>query len=326
MTDQPSFEGICDQIRDRCRWVTERATHVHVDHERVAAYARHLPIEDLDVADSDPGRLALGSPEATASFVVSLDAINFGSGWFPTLRKRPGMSGYHTIATSLREHVEATGPLTAERLTFLDRAACCEIFGQPDDDSPAAELMELFASALADLGAFLIERYDASFLSLIEDASRSAERMVKLLAEMPFFHDVSEYHGVDVPFYKRAQIAPLDLSMAFGGEGPGRFDDLDRLTIFADNLVPHVLRVQGVLTYEPGLVERIQAEDLIAPGTDEEIEIRAGGVHAVELLRDELAAAGHEVTSAQIDTYLWNLGGSRRYKAVPRHRSRTVCY
>jgi hypothetical protein len=46
----------------------------------------------------------------------------------------------------------------------------------------------------------------------------------------------------------------------------------------------------------------------------------------VELLRDELAAAGHEVTSAQIDTYLWNLGGSRRYKAVPRHRTRTVCY
>ncbi|MEZ5167114.1 MAG: hypothetical protein R2695_11730 [Acidimicrobiales bacterium] len=34
--------------------------------------------------------------------MLSLDAINFGSGYFPYLRKRPGMSGYHTVASSLR--------------------------------------------------------------------------------------------------------------------------------------------------------------------------------------------------------------------------------
>lgn len=330
MSDESSTEGICDQIRDRCRWVAERATHVRIDHDRLAAYATALPVEALvdptATTDSDPGRVGLGDAETTASFVVALDSINFGSGWFPTLRKRPGMSGYHTIATSLREHVEATGPLTAERLTFLDRAACCEIFGQDDDDSPAAELMELFASALSDLGAFLIEHYDGRFLSLVADADHSAERLVGVLGRIPFFHDVSEYHGVDVPFYKRAQITSLDLSMAFAGEGPGRFDDLHRLTMFADNLVPHVLRVDGLLAYDDALLGRIEQEELIAPGTDEEIEIRACGVHAVELLREELTAAGHSVTSAQLDTYLWNLGGGARYKALPRHRTRTVCY
>ncbi|MFP4511992.1 MAG: queuosine salvage family protein [Acidimicrobiales bacterium] len=326
MSNDSRSEGICDQIRDRCRWVTEQATHVHIDHERLAAYAAEVPVDALGGTDDDPGREPLGDLESTASFVVSLDAINFGSGWFPTLRKRPGLSGYHTIATALREHVEATGPLTPERLTTIDRATCCEIFGQDDDDSPAAELMELFASAFSDLGAFLLERYDGSFLALIEDAGRSAEQMIGVLAQIPFFHDVSEYHGVDVPFYKRAQITPLDLSMAFGGTGPGTFDDLDRLTMFADNLVPHVLQVDGVLVYEPELLDRIGREELIAPGTPEEIEIRAGGVHAVELLRAALAADGHQVTSAQLDTYLWNLGGDPRYKALPRHRTRTVCY
>jgi hypothetical protein len=110
--------------------------------------------------------------------------------------------------------------------------------------------MELFASALADLGAFLLERYDGSFLSLDRGRRPLGGADGGHPRQMPFFHDVSEYHGVDVPFYKRAQIASLDLSMAFGGEGPGRFDDLDRLTMFADNLVPHVLRVDGVLAYE----------------------------------------------------------------------------
>lgn len=318
--------GLCDQIRERCAWVAEQAGAVRIDAERLAAYAAGLPVDSLERDQDDPGRVALDDPEATASFVVSLDAVNFGSGWFPTLRKRPGMSGYHTIATGLRQHVAATGALTAEGLTAIDRARCCEIFGQDDDDSPAAELMELFASALNDLGAFLIERFDGSFLALIDQADRSAEALVGILGEMPSFRDVSEYRGVDVPFYKRAQITSVDLAHAFDHQGPGRFDDLDRLTAFADNLVPHVLRVEGVLVYEPELLARIEAEQLIPPGTAEEIEIRAGGVHAVELIRAELARRGHQVTSAQIDTYLWNAGAAPRYKALPRHRTRTVCY
>ena len=32
-----------------------------------------------------------------------MDAINFGSGWFPTLRKRAGLSGYNTIAAALSD-------------------------------------------------------------------------------------------------------------------------------------------------------------------------------------------------------------------------------
>ena len=42
---------------------------------------------------------------------------------------------------------------------------------------------------------------------------------------------------------------PSDLALA----GIVRFRDLDRLTIFADNLVPHVLRCDGVLVYDPRL-------------------------------------------------------------------------
>ena len=50
-------------------------------------------------------------------------------------------------------------------------------------------------------------------------------------------------------YYERAQLAAADLSLAFDGRGLGRFDDLQNLTIFADNLVPHVLRVDNILIY-----------------------------------------------------------------------------
>ena len=55
---------------------------------------------------------------------------------------------------------------------------------------------------------------------------------------------------------------PSDLALA----GVAEFDDLDRLTIFADNLVPHVLRVDGVLRYDPELAARIDAGELLPPG------------------------------------------------------------
>ena len=42
-----------------------------------------------------------GSDEDVARYLLALDSINFGSGWFPTLRKRPGRSGYATVAGAL---------------------------------------------------------------------------------------------------------------------------------------------------------------------------------------------------------------------------------
>ncbi|HSL56915.1 MAG TPA: queuosine salvage family protein [Acidimicrobiales bacterium] len=320
-------DGVLDEIRERCAEVAERATHVRIDHERLAAYVREVPVETLGLRTDDPAHHPLGDAESTAAFVVSLDAINFGSGYFPALRKRPGMSGYHTVAAGWREHAERHGAPTSFGLTELRRSDCCEIFGQDDDEGPAAELMELFASALNDLGAFLMEHYDGSFVALAEDADHSAEALVGILGRMPMFHDVAEYHGVDVPFYKRAQITSVDLDLAFGGTGPGRFDDLHRLTMFADNLVPHVLRVDGVLVYDDHLAAAIDAGQLLAPGTDAEIEIRACGVHAVELLGTALRAEGHErATSARLDTWLWTRGAGDTYKSRPRHRTRTVCY
>jgi hypothetical protein len=125
---------------------------------------------------------------------------------------------------------------------------------------------------------------------------------------MPFFDDKG--------FWKRAQITANDLQLA----GIADFPDIDRLTIFADNLVPHVLRVDGVLRYDEGLATRIDSGELLEPG-DEEREIRACAVHACELIAAEL-----HVPPRTLDVWLWNRGQGERYKRVPRHRTRTVYY
>jgi hypothetical protein len=316
-----------DEIRMACKAVAREAALVKIQEGRIASYADSLKKADSAPPALDPARHYLDRGEDTASFLLTLNAVNFGSGYFPHLRKRPGMSGYFTVASSLNDYYRKQGPLSAEALSGLRPADCAKIFGQEESIGPVGELMSLFARALNDLGAYLIRDFDGRFVDLIEAAGDSAERLVGILSEMPFFNDVEHYGSLRVPFFKRAQITAADLSLAFGGDGWGRFDDLDRLTLFADNLVPHVLRVDGILVYDPQLASRIDREELIPAHSQEEIEIRACAVHAVELMLQALRERGEDATAMYLDYRLWNRGQDPHYKNIaPRHRTRTVFY
>ena len=278
---------------------------------RIAATARSVRIDRvaLEAFDASPAATIDGGihhldgpPEEVARYLLTLDTINFGSGWFPTLRKRPGCSGYQTVAGRLADCFRAHGAWSNRDLRALDTVTVATTLGQEADH----ELMALYAQALRALGGWLGER---GVLEAIGDAAGSAEALASALATaMPMFADRG--------FYKRAQIVPANLALA----GVASFGDLDRLTIFADNLVPHVLRCDGVLVYEPRLAAHIDDGRQLRPGFQER-EIRACAVHACELLRTRLG-----VEARVLDNWLWNRGQAAEYKARPRHRCRCVYY
>ena len=155
------------------------------------------------------------------------------------------------MAAGLNDWFQAEGAPSAARLAKLTQADCARIFGQDLGSPAAAELMGLFAKALNDLGALLLARFGGDAAALVESAGHSAEKLVAILRIMPFFDDVEIWHGRKVPFMKRAQLTAADLGLAFERDGWGRFDDLDQLTIFADNLVPHVLQGRRHLGLRP---------------------------------------------------------------------------
>jgi hypothetical protein len=289
--------GLCEEVRASCAAIAESARDVAIDLSRVGA------IEVGPEPELDPERHYLeGSAEDVAMFTLTLDAINFGSGWFPTLLKRPGCSGYNTVAWALTDRFRAEGPWSPDQLAALEAGAVADVLGQ----ERGHELMTLYAEALRQLGAFLGDR---SALDIVATAEGSAERLAEQLAAgMPLFDDPG--------FYKRAQIVASDLTLA----GVAEFGDIDRLTIFADNLVPHVLRVDGVLRYSDELAAAIDAETLLPPG-EQEREIRACAVVACEAIAADLG-----VPPRVLDSWLWNRGQQPRYKAIPRHRTRTTAY
>ncbi len=302
---------VVDRIRTACARVTQLAEHVSIVEGAIGPYGaaaaqqwngipptREAPSRPLEPADR----------ERRAAHWLTLDAVNFGSGWFPTLRKRPGQSGYFTIAAGITEH----GPWPARELSEVEATEIADVLGQ----DPGHELMALFAASLRDLGTHIETEYGGSFLATVD--TDSAVALVAQLGSWDSFADSSQYKGIEVPFLKRAQIAAADLHRA----GVAQFRDLDRLTMFADNLVPHVLRLDGILSFDPDLVARIEREELIEHGSPEEVEIRACALHAVELI----VAAAPNRFAAEVDEILWNRGQQPHYKASPRHRSRCTAY
>ncbi len=295
---------LTDEVRASCARVAAQARHVRIDLDAAAELA------PADPPALDPERHYLeGDAADVAGYMLALDAINFGSGWFPTLRKRTShgepVSGYFTVSWNLADHVRSHGPPTSAWLARVSTPEIAAILDQPPDN----ELMSLYAQALRSLGRFLAGPPARGALDLVAASGGSAERLAEMLARgMAMFDDRG--------FYKRAQIVANDLALA----GVAEFRDLDRLTIFADNLVPHVLRCDGVLVYDEELAGRIDAGERLALGGPER-EIRACAVHACELISKRTG-----VPARSIDTWLWSRGQAPEYKARPRHRCRTVFY
>ncbi len=330
--DHAPLRDRVQELRAACAEISRRARWVRVREDAIAQYAAALEPggapDGADHPDSPDAQDPADAPDSAgdaldahlprserAAYWLTLDAINFGSGWFPTLRKPAGRSGYATVSSAWRARWETDGPLSPAELTELTAADLAAILGQ----DPAHELMELFARSLRDLGARLRDGFDGDPLGLIDAAGGSAVALALELGGWPCFADHSRYQELSVPFLKRAQIAAADLQRA----GVVTWRDGERLTMFADNLVPHVLRLDGVLTFDPALIARIDAGELIEHGSPQEVEIRAGAVEAVERI---VAARGGALTAAEVDQRLWERGQGSRYKSVPRHRSRCTAY
>jgi hypothetical protein len=316
---------IFDRIRRGAAQVMKRSRSVSIDAGALEALTRSRDLL-APSAQLNPIDYYVGAPKDTAAYILTLDAINFGSGYFPYLAKRPGHSGYFTIAASLRESWETDGPWDAHQLAATSADDCARVMGQDPGVPEVAALMSLFSQSLNDLGEFLLKHFDGDPTGPIVAANRSAARLAEILIEMPLYRDVSHYAGFEVPFYKRAQLTSADLAAVFKGEGYGAFADLDRLTIFADNLVPHVLRREGVLVYAPALAARIDAGELLEAGSQEEVEIRAAAVHSAECCIGLLRRTEVKMTARQLDTALWTRGQLPALKAHPRHRTRTTNY
>ncbi len=333
----PLYETDLSGILSSTRAVMEEGEHVWIDQERLAQLALQWVQQEGNGATLytptwyDKYHFHDGS-ERTVNWLLLLDALNFCF-WAEKdqLRwqieyKDELLNGYWAEAAALTRAVEEGVPLwDATYLSNMSSDDVAHIFR----GVPASSSIPLFEQRLLnarEVGQVLRERYDGQFSHAIEQVEGDAVKLALLLAtHFPSFNDVALYRNHEVRFLKRAQICVADIYGSFGGIQWGAFHNMDSLTAFADYKLPQVLRHLGVLQYDLTLAKRIDNQELIAEGSEEEIEIRAATIWTCELLRRAMAAHNHMVSAAEIDQRLWLLGQKSTHMR-PYHRTRTMYY
>jgi hypothetical protein len=268
--------------------------------------------------------------EESVRWIFTLEVLNHcfwpdpGEPVWTVTRNGQPYSGYWGLAASLKRAREMGFPVTDPHfLSNITATDLAEIFS-------GKGRVPMFEDRLRDLreaGSIILSELGGDIMSLLRAASGSATRLVcKTVSHFPSFRDEALYRTDRVYIWKRAQIFASDISTAFSGKTLGEFYDIERLTAFADYKLPQVLREMGILSYDPALASRIDAMECLPAGCEEEVEIRAMTIWAVEQLKKAFQDRGQRLTSPQVDNWLWQLGQLDDFRKHPYHRCRTIFY
>ncbi|XP_038883825.1 queuosine salvage protein-like [Benincasa hispida] len=304
-----------DDVRATSAWVASRSSHVLVDSsgiEKVVETIESIPKVDWDFE----GIHYFDNGPLTVQYLFVLDALNFC--FWPDKDL-----SYDHLASGLKAALQNDkSAFDADRLQKYTGPELRELLKWPRPLPLEDERVRL----LHEVGFELERSFEGKAVNIVESCGKSAVKLVAVITRhFPGFQDHSLYKGHQIFLYKRAQIFAADLWGAFRGRGYGEFNDIGSITIMADYIVPAVLRQLGVLKYSSTLAGTIDANSEIGPGSEEEVELRACSIYAVEKMRELISMkSGKQVLSVELDLWLWSFG--IQCPSLPHHRTLSIYY
>lgn len=313
-------------VLESTRHVVDSATHVSIDDDAISLWAKQVSPSALKPAGHDLLAQLAGSQEKLANLVLLIDALNFCFWSSDPLRFEWRGRTYERFNAMFVSLLLAARyePGWYDPRFWLDVPS--DEIRQVLGGKGELLLMEERERIIRETGRILVDRFDGQFMYAIESVGNKAWPLaILLMTEFDSFRDVANYRGKIVYFMKRAQIAALDISMAWQTHEYPPLSGLDELTAFADYRIPQALRHLGILKLSDELAGRVDTDEELLKGSPEEIEIRAASIHAVDRMTRTAGAQGKRASPWQLDWYLWELSHADEVTAR-HHRTRTVFY
>jgi len=310
-----------ESVVNRSKWVT-------INQHALETFAESTTQDVLETPElfEKNDRLSL---EQSIAFGFVYNAINFSywgdPKWTIEVDGSSQDGGLGMLRAVQRGVESGYDLLSAEYLRSMSESDLKKILEGNVEIPLFSERLEL----LRKLGTFIADSYGGSFTAFIDKADWNAVKIVEMLAgEIPeVFNDEAVYHGASVKFYKRAQLVPSHIHELYElGVSLRDVSDIDQLTALADYKVPQLLRKYGVIEYSSDLEDRIDNLVEIEAGSDEEVEIRAMTILAIEQLAQHIKKRIPSVNALQIDHMLWLKGQEKSPDDKPYHRTRTIGY
>jgi hypothetical protein len=329
----PTLSG--SPVLDSLRPVIENSRDVRTNVEKITEVAGWTGYEELPLPEFTlPFGVGTGDAKEAIDFILVADSIDTAFTDFSTREKfQVDFAGQHWSDSEaefacLKRALDAGKPiLDGKYLAKITRSELDDIFS----GNIKMPMLDEKLAVLHEIGAVLAEKYDGRFHKFVQACSPRLydhgngliERLVK---EFPRFDDVSEFEGHEIKFYKLAQLGVWMLYSTLHKSGKFRLDDPEKMTAFADYIVPVGLRLLGIVSYSPELEKVINTHQVIPRDSRREIEIRAHCLYATALLTEEvnkLRGPKEQVIIPQIDARLWTHYHTTSW---PHHLTQTIMY
>ncbi len=179
---------------------------------------------------------------------------------------------------------------------------------------------------LREIGSAMLQKHDGNLKMFLEKANGDALILLDMIVQnFPSFYDSSIYERKEIIFQKRAQLLVSDIYQMFKKKGFVS-QNVDQLTACADYKLPQIMRRFGILEYTDSLAEKIDNKIELPHNSEEEVEIRANTIWAVEFMKEEIKKRDPEITSMGIDDHLWLASQEKFSNDNLDHRTKTINY
>ncbi len=314
--------------------VVKAAELVGVNHEKISEVANWMAYEEFAKPDGSMLFDFGNDPDVLMDFTLVVNTMNFAFTDFSTgvkfetdyMGKR--WCDSEAMLACLHRAINAGIPFfSGEYLAKVTRKDLESVFAGTIEMPMLDERVVLFN----EVGRVLVENYQGRYSKFVRSCAprlyaNGDGLLERLTTEFPRFRDVSSYQGSDVHIYKLAQLGIWGMHLALSPRGAWKLEDADKLTAFADYIVPVGLRVMGIFEYAPALEKQINDLVEVKRDSDAEIELRASSIYVIAKLTEEInkrRPGMDPLLQPQVDFRFW-----KTYHAThwPHHLTKTVMY
>ncbi len=322
-------------VLESLRYAIESSRDVHTHYDKIVEVASWMAYEELPMPEfALPFGVGQGDPNEAIDFIMVADSIDTAFSNFDTHTKfQVDYAAQHwsdseaEFACLKRAMDQGVPILDGKYLSTVTGSELDKIF-HGNIEMP---MLDEKLAVLHQVGKVLAEKYDGRFHNFVRVCSpklydNGNGLIDRLITEFPRFNDVSMLDGHEIRFYKLAQLGIWMLYSTLHRSGKFRLDDPQKMTAFADYIVPVALRLLGITSYSKELEQAINTYQLIPRDSRWEIEIRAHCIYSTALLREEinkLRSPDTQVIIPQIDARLWTHYHTTTW---PHHLTKTIMY
>lgn len=312
--------------------VIENLKNIKINTEEINKVSDWLAYEEFP---SFKGHKTKKNPEEVIRTTLLINTLNFAFTDFDQSVKyeieREGkiFSDSEAMFTQINETIDAGMNLyEGDVLSSLDVNMLRNIFS----GNIEMPMMNERVKILNEVGEKLSSNYQGDWINFVKNGPRklysNGEGLIeRLIEEFPRFDDKTVIDsGQEVHFYKLAQLAFWGIHGELSGAGHFVVEDMEKMSAFADYIVPVALEVMNIISYSDNLESKIMNGIVIERDSREEVEIRAVSLYATALLTEEInkkRPSDKQIIIPQLDYRLW-----KQYHAThrPHHLTITTMY